>query len=62
MGESVKDSAYYALQHFISDAPWDFRDVMNQVSQDVNTLLQGEKSPISFIIDESSHEKKGTSQ
>ena len=59
MGESVKDSEYYALQHFISDAPWDFRDVMNQVSQEVNTLLQDEKSPIGFIIDESSHEKKG---
>ena len=59
MGESVKDCEYYALQHFISDAPWDFRVVMNQVSQEVNTLLHGEKTPIGFIIDESSHEKKG---
>ena len=59
MGESVKDSDYYAMQHFISEAPWDSRDVMNQVSQEVNTLLQAEKSPIAFIIDESGHPKKG---
>ncbi len=44
MGESVKDSDYYAMQHFISDAPWDSRDIMNQVSQEVNTLLQAEKN------------------
>jgi SRSO17 transposase len=59
MGESVKDSDYYALQHFISEAPWDHRAVMNQVSQEINILLQTEKTPIGFIIDESSHEKKG---
>ena len=59
MNESVKESDYNALQHFISEAPWDSRDVMNQVSQEVNTLLQAEKTPIGFIIDESSHAKKG---
>lgn len=59
MGESVKDSDYYALQHFISEAPWNHRAVMDQVSQEINTLLQTEKTPIGFIIDESSHEKKG---
>ncbi len=59
MGESVRDSEYYALQHFISDAPWDHRGVINQVSQEINTLFQVEKTPIGFIIDESSHEKKG---
>ncbi len=47
------------MQHFISDAPWDSRDVMNQVSQEVNTLLQAQKSPTAFIIYESSHPKKG---
>jgi SRSO17 transposase len=59
MGETQKDSNYFALQHFISDAPWDYRAVMNQVSQEINSLLQTEKTPIGFIIDESSHEKKG---
>ena len=59
MGESVKDSDYNALQHFISQAPWDYRGVMDQVSQETNTLLQLEKTPIGLIIDESSHEKKG---
>jgi len=59
MGEAVKDSDYNALQHFISEAPWDHRGVMDQVSQEVNSLLQIEKTPIGFIIDESSHEKKG---
>jgi SRSO17 transposase len=59
MGEAVKDSDYYALQHFISEAPWDHRAVMDQVSQEVNSLLQTDKTPIGFIIDESSHEKKG---
>jgi SRSO17 transposase len=59
MGEAVKDSDYNALQHFISEAPWDHRGVMDQVSQEVNSLLQTVKTPIGFIIDESSHEKKG---
>lgn len=59
MGEAVKDSDYYALQHFISEAPWDSKAVMDQVSQEINSLLQTEKTPIGFIIDESSHEKKG---
>lgn len=59
MGESVKDSDYNALQHFISEAPWDHVAVMDQVSQEINSLLQSEKMPIGFIIDESSHEKKG---
>lgn len=59
MGESVKDSNYYALQHFISEAPWDYRAVIDQVSQEINATLQTSKTPIGFIIDESSHEKKG---
>ena len=59
MGEAVKGSDYYALQHFISEAPWDSRAVMDQVSQEINSLLQAEKKPIGFIINESSHEKKG---
>lgn len=59
MGESVKDSDYNALQHFISEAPWDQRAVMDQVSQEINALLQTQQTSIGFIIDESSHEKKG---
>jgi SRSO17 transposase len=59
MGESVKDSEYYSLQHFISEAPWSARDVMNEIACDVNAQLKAVKIPIGFIIDESSHEKKG---
>ena len=59
MGESVEDSNYSGLQHFISEAPWHHRAVMDQVSEDINTSLRTEKTPIGFIIDESSHEKKG---
>ena len=59
MGESVKDSNYNGLQHFISEAPWDHRAVMDQVSREVNILLRTEKTPVGLIIDESSHEKKG---
>jgi SRSO17 transposase len=59
MGETVKSSEYYSLQHFISDAPWDSRDVMNQVSKEVNTLLQMEHTPIGFLVDESGSKKKG---
>jgi len=59
MGESVKDSVYHSLQHFISNAPWDARAVMNQVSKEVNTLLQEEKTPIGLLIDESGSGKKG---
>ena len=29
MGESVKDSEYYALQHFISEAPWNHSAVID---------------------------------
>lgn len=59
MGESVKGNDYNGLQHFISQAPWDHRLVMDQVSQEINVLLQTENTPIGLIIDESSHKKKG---
>ena len=59
MGETVLSSDYHALQHFISQAPWDHRGVINQVSQELNTQLKEEKTPIGFIIDESSQAKKG---
>ena len=59
MGESLKDSEYYSLQHFISNAPWDARAVMNQVSKEVNTVLQEEKTLIGLLIDESGSGKKG---
>jgi len=58
MGESVKDSENYSLQHFISNAPWDSRVVMNQVYKEVNTLLQEKNTPIGLLIDESGSGKK----
>jgi SRSO17 transposase len=49
---------YHQMQHFITESPWDFRALMDQVALDVSRSLPGEKLT-GFIIDESAWEKKG---
>lgn len=44
--------------HFITDSPWDARELMDQVSVSVSSLLP-KKKLTGLIIDESGWEKKG---
>jgi len=54
---------YHQYQHFLTNSPWSHELVLDQVGQDLNELMQAEKRkhnvPTGFIIDESSHLKKG---
>jgi hypothetical protein len=36
MTEVVVDSDYQSLQHFVSDSPWSYRPVMDQVALDAD--------------------------
>jgi SRSO17 transposase len=58
MTEVVVDSDYQSLQHFVSDSPWSYRPVMDQVALDADRLLGG-SSGTCLIIDETSIVKKG---
>lgn len=58
MVERVKDSAYYSLQHFISESPWDARKGFDKVAQDTSALFEPYEQ-VGLLIDESSHCKKG---
>jgi SRSO17 transposase len=49
---------YHQMQHFISDSPWDYRALMDQVAVDVSRSLPKRKLT-GLIIDESGWEKKG---
>jgi SRSO17 transposase len=49
---------YHQMQHFISNSPWDYRELMDQVSLDVSRSLPKQKLT-GLIIDESGWEKKG---
>lgn len=49
---------YHQMQHFITEFPWDYRALMDQVAFDVSQSLPQRKL-IGLIIDESGWEKKG---
>jgi SRSO17 transposase len=51
-------SNYHQMQHFISDSPWDYRALMNQIAMDVSLSLPKRKLT-GLIIDESGWVKKG---
>lgn len=57
MEEYVPDYNYQSQQQFLSDSPWKDEKVREQIAQDVNKVVGGQKSAL--IIDESSFEKKG---
>lgn len=63
MEEEVANSEYRAYQHFISNSKWDWQGLQNQVAQETSALLAKQKSknklPTGYIIDESSHRKRG---
>jgi SRSO17 transposase len=49
---------YHQMQHFISDSPWDYRELIDQVALDVSQSLPRRKLT-GLLIDESGWEKKG---
>ena len=48
----------HQMQHFITESPWDYRLLLDQVSLDVSKSLPKQKLT-GLIIDESGWEKKG---
>jgi SRSO17 transposase len=58
MAEVVVDSDEQALQHFLSNSPWDERAVLDQVARDADALLGG-SADSALLIDESGITKKG---
>uniref|UniRef100_UPI0025E01C99 transposase n=1 Tax=uncultured Thiodictyon sp. TaxID=1846217 RepID=UPI0025E01C99 len=58
MAEVVTDSDEQALQHFLSNSPWDERGVLDQVARDADALLGG-TADTALLIDESGITKKG---
>jgi len=49
---------YHQMQHFISDSPWNHRDLIDQVAIDVSRSLP-KRQLTGLLIDESGWEKKG---
>lgn len=58
MAEVVVDSDEQALQHFLSNSPWDERNVLDRVARDAGALLGG-AADSALLIDESGITKKG---
>lgn len=63
MEEQDERIAYHQYQHFLSNSPWDYEQLIKQVGQDASALMEKEKEKTGratgLIIDESSHIKKG---
>lgn len=59
MEEKVPESNHQALQHFITESPWDEKAVLIKVAADADKLLGG-KEDSCLLIDETSFVKKGT--
>ena len=58
MAEAVPGCDDQALQHFLTNSPWDDQRVVGQVAHDANTLLGGRGNSC-LILDESGMPKKG---
>lgn len=58
MEQIVPGTNEQALQHFISNSPWDAEAVMRQVARDADALLGGHEDTL-LVIDESGIPKKG---
>jgi SRSO17 transposase len=57
MEEYVAEFNYQAQQQFLSDSPWDYRALNEQVSRDVDALLGG--ADAALVINESAFAKQG---
>lgn len=64
MVEQVPEQAYHQYHNFLSESKWDSRQVNDQTALKTSVLLANSKAksgkPTGYIIDESSHLKKGT--
>jgi len=58
MVEADIDADLESIQHFITDSPWSYRDVMDHTAQDTNQWI-GHEYNAGLIIDESGVVKKG---
>lgn len=58
MTEKVPQADEHSLQHFISEARWDEREVLDFVALEANKWLGGQANS-SLVVDESGFEKKG---
>jgi len=63
MEEEINASEYRAYQHFISNSKWDHKELISRISLDASKMLSENKKKsgvaTGYIIDESSHLKKG---
>ena len=59
MSEQIAYANQQAMNHFISDSPWDAQAVMRQVAQDVHQAFTKEKTKTGLLIDESGWKKSG---
>lgn len=63
MEEEVSESEYRAYQHFISNSKWDYQELNSRICTNVSEILEENKQrsgvPTGYIVDESSHLKKG---
>ena len=63
MVEQVPEMAYHQYHNFLSESQWDHVAVNNKTALDASVLMYNlkaqSKKPTGFIIDESSHMKKG---
>ena len=58
MVEADADADLESIQHFITDSPWSYRDVMDHTAQDASQQI-GHEYHTGLIIDESGIVKKG---
>jgi SRSO17 transposase len=58
MEEYVEEFDYQAQQQFLSDSPWDHRELMDRIARDAGALLGG--PDCGLLIDETGFAKKGT--
>ncbi len=58
VSETPDCSAYHKLQHFISNSPWPYQPVFDQVAHEVCSLFN-QNQDTCLIIDESGMKKKG---
>lgn len=63
MKEEVEGISYKAYHHFISNSKWDHEELISRIALDASNVLEANKQvskvATGYIIDESSHLKKG---
>ena len=59
MSETVPDTGYQPIQHFISHSPWEDRPIRKLMAEKLNRLL-GQTPYSGLLIDETPFAKKGT--